>query len=64
MNVAIRNDPKVLSREGTGGSKAKGLSGAAVGAAVGRADMMAPCVLAASTLKGACYIARSTLSER
>ncbi len=37
MNVAIRYAPNVLSREGTDGSKAKGLTGVA---AVGGADMM------------------------
>lgn len=44
--VAIKNAPKVLSRDGAGGSKAEGSTGAAVGGA----DMTASCVLAASTL--------------
>lgn len=43
MNVAIKYTPKVLVREGTDGSKAKGLAG---GEAVGGVGMMGFCVLA------------------
>lgn len=55
--VAIKNAPKVLSRDGAGGSKAEGSTGAAVGGA----DMAASCVLAASMLDDDAVICRAVL---